>query len=125
MLRPAVLYDGSCGMCTGWAEWLRTRDAQGRLEFIPAQDTRAESISGKSVTELMSAMHWVGPDGTIVAGAAAVCDAIAYVNGVRWPSRLVRLPVVRTIAEMMYRVIARYRYRISGSNNACEIPRRK
>ena len=125
MSRPVVLYDGTCGMCTGWAEWLRKRDSQGRIDFIPAQDERASVISGKSLEEMMSAMHWVGADGRVVAGAAAVCDAVAYVDGVRWPSRIVRLPVVRIVAEFVYRVVARYRYRISGSKSACEIPRRR
>ncbi len=42
--RPVLLYDGGCGLCDGWAGFLRARDNKGRLSLAPLQSETGKRI---------------------------------------------------------------------------------
>lgn len=75
--------------------------------------------------QLMVALHFIDDSGRVVKGAPAVCDAMAYARGVTWPSRLVRMPLIRSVAAVVYRLVARFRYGAEGGSSACRVPDRR
>lgn len=111
------IYDGDCGFCSRCVDWASRRSD---VKFVPFQRT---DLATYSVTEeaAAEAVHFVGDDGRVVRGAAAVAGVLREC-GRGWPllAMLMRLPILRNVAEVAYRLIARNRYRLPGPA-ACSI----
>ena len=107
---PALIFDGDCGFCTSSAnkarEWLRLP----RVE--PWQHADLPPL-GLTPHECNEALQWVGVDGEIHSGHAAVAAAMRFRGGL-WGvlGRVIPLPVINILGSAAYRVIARNRHRL-------------
>jgi predicted DCC family thiol-disulfide oxidoreductase YuxK len=112
-----LLFDGDCGFCTTTAR-LAARIAPAAT-VTPYQ--RAD-LAGLHVREddAVAAVQWVAADGRTYAGAAAAARLL-IAGGRHWAmlGGLLLLPVVRTVAELVYRVVAANRHRLPGGTPAC------
>lgn len=68
---------------------------------------------GRSIEDLRSGIHARTADGRVVAGMAAIRAAYRAV-GKGWMVAPTAWPVLRPIADALYRQLARHRYRIGG-----------
>jgi predicted DCC family thiol-disulfide oxidoreductase YuxK len=119
------IYDGDCGFCSQCASW-GARRSDVRFEPFQLIDLTTYGITEEAAA---SAVHWVGSDGPpqaggtprVLRGAAAVAAVLRECRG-GWPmvGVVMRLPGIRTVAEVVYRWIARNRYRLPGTA-ACSI----
>lgn len=119
--RPLLIFDGDCGFCTTSA---RTSQRWLGLEHVePWQFLDLETLP---VTEAAcrQAVQWVAADGTVASAHDAFIAALLHAGG-RWAllGRLVGLPGVRSVAAVVYRLVARYRYRMPGGTPACRLPK--
>ena len=105
--RPLVIYDGACGFCRRWVARLQRWDRKGRLDYLPLQDPRAEEVSGRRRAALADAAHVVLPSGETLAGAAAFRAVCAFLPGGAVPRAVLGLPGALSVAERVYRWIAR------------------
>ena len=64
----------------------------------------------------------VESDGTITKGLDAFVPLLPGLRGGWLLLALWRMPILRPIAYMLYRVIARYRYRWFGKSDVCRVP---
>ena len=109
----AVLYDGNCPVCRGAVDRLRAWDREGRLSFVSAQDPAVASrFPEVSPEDLRESLHVVDSQGRTWRGARAVEALVRILPGWRWAGWLFRLPLVRPLAEAVYRWVARNRYRL-------------
>lgn len=105
--RALVVYDGECSFCRANARLLRGLDRAGRLRLRPLQDEGLyvdDPRLSRSACE--QSVHLVAEDGTIYAGSAAFREAVAKV-GFGPIAAVMRLPVVRDVAELVYRFVGR------------------
>jgi len=107
--RPIVVYDGSCGFCRDWVARLRIWDRHEALEYLPLQDPRAETLTGRSRAGLEQAAHVVLPSGDVLAGAAALRAICPYLPWGRLPALVFSMPGVLPLTERIYRWIAWHR----------------
>jgi predicted DCC family thiol-disulfide oxidoreductase YuxK len=109
-----VIYDGACGLCQGSVGWVSRRARPGAFEFLPCQaaERRARYPAIAEAT-CLEAIQLVLPDGRVLGGAAALPEILRRLRGWRWVAALFRLPGAGLIAPVVYRWIARNRYRIS------------
>ena len=111
------IYDGDCGFCSRCVEWASRRSD---VRFEPFQRT---DLAAYGITEdaAAAAVHFVGADGQVVRGAAAVAAVLRKCRR-GWPllGMAMRLPVIRNLAEVAYGLVARNRYRLPGPA-ACSI----
>lgn len=79
------------------------------------------SIYGVTEEAAATAVHVVSAEGRVFRGAAAVAAVLRECRS-GWPvlGTLMRLPLLRTIAEQAYSWVARNRYRLPGPA-ACSI----
>jgi predicted DCC family thiol-disulfide oxidoreductase YuxK len=70
--------------------------------------------------DAVAAVQWVARDGRTDAGAAAVARLL-IAAGRLWAvlGRFLLLPVIRFVAERVYRVVAANRHRLPGGTPAC------
>lgn len=123
-----VLYDGVCGLCDRFVQFLLRIDRHDRLRFAELQGpigTKILSQAGRSATPL-STVVVVADHGTdaqrLLDRSDAALFAIASAGGLYRGAEALRL-VPRFIRDAAYDLVARWRYRIFGRFDACPIPR--
>ncbi len=122
--RDVILYDGHCRLCRGGAKQLeRLLSAKGTELRSFRDDGVLAAFPGVSPERCEKAMQLVTGDGRVYEGAEAIVRAL----GRRPWGRLLFLyyvPGLRQVADLLYGVIARYRFRIAGRacpDGACAV----
>jgi predicted DCC family thiol-disulfide oxidoreductase YuxK len=117
--RWTVLYDGDCNFCRRTVRRLQRLDRDDRLALVPYQDREvAEFFAWLSRDALEDTLHVVSPAGEVWTGARAVERLVPLLRGGRVPALIFRLPLVRPLADRVYRWIARNRHRL-GCGEHC------
>ncbi|MFI5261814.1 MAG: DCC1-like thiol-disulfide oxidoreductase family protein [Candidatus Limnocylindrales bacterium] len=112
-----VLYDAECGFCAATTRWLRRRDRDARLTFLPLQAARqAERARVREVAlthDLPAALHVIDErTGRVEASGAAMLAVLGVLP--RWwiAARLVSVGPARRLTELGYRLGAGHRDRV-------------
>jgi predicted DCC family thiol-disulfide oxidoreductase YuxK len=115
-----LVYDGDCGFCTTSAGVARRI---GRGVTTEAWQLADLERLGVSSAEAAGAVQFVSAGGAVSSGAEAVARFLVAAGGA-WAAvgRLLLLPGVRHVAAGVYRVVARFRYRLPGGTPACRLP---
>ena len=123
-----ILYDGVCGLCDRFVQFLLRIDRDDRLRFAALQGpigTKILNEAGRAATAL-STVVVVADHGTetqrLLDRSDAALFAIASAGGLYRAAEALRL-VPRFIRDAAYDLIAKWRYRIFGRFEACPIPR--
>jgi predicted DCC family thiol-disulfide oxidoreductase YuxK len=117
-----LYFDGACPLCAREVAFLRRRDRSGRIRFTdiaaPGFDASATGIARQ---DLMDRIHGRLADGTVVEGVEAFRRLYALL-GFGWLVAPTRLPGVRQLLDLAYRVFARNRLRLTGrcGDEGCE-----
>lgn len=118
--RPVVLFDGVCGLCNRFVDWLIRHDDTGVLSFAPLQGPHGEKLvpAGDSDDRLDSVV--LMDYGKTYRRSSAALRAIALLG---WPWNLVKLFLIvpRPIRDAVYRFVAANRYRWFGKREACRV----
>ncbi len=118
--RPLLIFDGDCGFCTTSA-----RTGQRWLSLEHVEPWQFLDLDTLPVTETQcgAAVQWVAVDGTVASAHEAVIASLRHAGGI-WAvlGRILALPGVRPLAGVVYRIVARYRYRLPGGTPACRLP---
>ena len=122
---PWLIFDGDCAFCTSSAHWLarRLHHPKGpNARLVPWQFTDLTAL-GTTAERAKREALWVGTDGTIYGGAAGFAQWLKFRGGgYAVAGYVMDLPVVRTLAAAVYRVIAKNRHRMPGGSPACALP---
>lgn len=111
-----VIYDGECRMCVTAKEGLERMGEGDRARFIPYQSEEAVGRLGASYKPgRPDVAYLVEPNGTIRPGLDAFLPLLPGLPGGRLLLALMRIPLVRPLAEWAYGVVARHRYAWFGS----------
>lgn len=112
LTRPVLLWDGGCGFCARWVEWIRRRDPAGAIELLRASERGTypalTAIPGEALDH---AMHLALPDGRVLAGARAIPEILRHLPAWRRLTWLFLVPGVPWIADRAYRYVAARRHR--------------
>jgi predicted DCC family thiol-disulfide oxidoreductase YuxK len=117
-----VLYDGVCGLCDAFVQFLLKRDTKGTLSFTPLQGEMAKDVRAAHPTlpETLSTVAYL-KDGRLLLRSRAVFSIWRELGGAwRVLAGFRFLPVFLT--DLGYRIVAKVRYRIWGKKDSCDIP---
>jgi predicted DCC family thiol-disulfide oxidoreductase YuxK len=117
-----VVYDGGCKVCGRMVKVLASWDRGRELEIIPSQTPSAQArfpwIPPRAYAESMQVIR--ASDGKTWQGAAALEELLKVLPKGRSISWLFKIPFARPVAEKLYRLFARNRYRI-GCGEHCAV----
>lgn len=120
-MRNTVIYDGDCGICTRLAGFVRRR-------LRPDAEVRASqeldlAAYGVTEAECAEALQYVTSAGRTYAAQDAVARLLLASRPVWRPAgAALLLPGVNALAGVVYRWVARNRYRLPGASDACAVP---
>ena len=108
----ALLYDGSCAMCTEGVNQACRFDNTGNLELIDLFDPAVHArFPDLKPANLVKELHAVDDSGRVYRGALAVNEILRRQNGPRsWLAYLWYMPGYAWLAERQYKRIAASRY---------------
>lgn len=124
-----VLYDGVCGLCDRFVQFLLRRDHADALRFAPLQSelgTQLAARHGRDAHDLDTVcviVHYGDPaKEQMFIRSRAVLHAVAALGG-PWRA-LGWLRIVPTaVADLVYNIVARLRYRLFEKRTAaCAVP---
>ena len=120
--RPIIVFDAECLLCSANAQFVLNHDHEGRFLLASMQGEVGSALYRRF------GIDPTDPDTLIVVeGDRVRCDSdaiLAIWGGLGWPWRagaIFRL-VPRLLRDLVYRYVARNRYRLFGKRNTCWLP---
>lgn len=116
-----LFYDGVCGLCNRFVNFVLKYDRLGALRMAPLQGETAESLLDAADRETVSSVVLLVGNQTFRRSAAVV--RVLWRLGVVWKVVgtllwLVPLP----LRDLGYKLVARYRYQLFGKQESCRMP---
>ena len=118
---PVVFFDGVCGLCNRFVNLVMRLDRNEKLRFAPLQgETAKETLPPLSDdASEWSIMYWDGEQ--VYSGTDANIAICRELGGMLSVFTILRI-IPRGLREMMYRMVARTRYRLFGKMESCRVP---
>lgn len=113
-----VFFDGECGLCNGFVDFLMQHDHAQGLRYAPLQGATAARFT--RLPRDLDSVVVVDGDHVLVKSDAAL-TALARLGGV-WRWSAVARVIPRVLRDAIYDVIARHRYAWFGKREACRVP---
>src|SRR5688500_4082721 len=117
---PIVFYDGTCGLCHGFVQFMIRHDRAGIMRFAALQGDTAQREIPAYVGEL-STVVYCDDGGAVYSYSTGALRAIARLGGI-WRLASLLLYVPRSLRDMLYRWVARHRYAWFGTVDMCALP---
>ena len=126
--QTVVFFDGVCGLCDRFVQFLLDRDRGGRIRFAPLQGDLARTVlprHGLNPNDLDSVVvisRWQHQSERALTRAAAVLYTLDLLGGGWRIFARVAGVVPGPLANWLYHLVARFRYKVFGRFEACPLP---
>lgn len=125
---PIILYDGVCGLCNRLVQFLLKHDRDGRLRYASLQSGFAAKVlqrhgfDPKDLDTLHVVENFEQPDERVWQRSDAILRAGRRLGGIWSPLATLGRIVPRPLRDLVYRSVARNRYRVFGKYDTCMLP---
>lgn len=114
-----ILFDGICGLCNAWVDFVLRRDRANTFKFATLQGAFAQRRVPLAAESLDSVVLISG-DRTFYKSSAAL-RILADLGGL-WPLVSALLVIPPFLRNAIYDLIAANRYRLFGKRENCRVP---
>ncbi|MCC6697872.1 MAG: thiol-disulfide oxidoreductase DCC family protein [Candidatus Hydrogenedentes bacterium] len=122
MEHPVILFDGVCNLCNSSVQFVIRHDRHGRFRFAALQSEAGKRLLNRCGcgTDDMTSVVLVEDDRCYRESTAALrvlrdCDGL-------WRMLYVGIVIPRFLRDVLYRIVARNRYRWFGIRDKCMVP---
>ena len=125
---PIILYDGVCGLCNSLVQFLLKHDRQGRLRFASLQSDFAAKVlqrhgfDPKDLDTLHVIENYEQPGERVLQRSDAILRAGRELGSFWSVSAAAANVIPRALRDLVYRFVARNRYRVFGKYDTCMLP---
>ena len=119
---PILLFDGHCNLCNAWVQFIVKRDSAGTIRFASLQSGAGRRLleEHKIDENYIESLVFFEEERFSVS-STAVLRTLSFLDS--WQKHLIFLIVVpRSLRDLVYRFIARNRYKWFGRREQCMIP---
>ncbi|MBT3667798.1 MAG: DUF393 domain-containing protein [Opitutae bacterium] len=113
-----ILYDGDCGLCNAWVDFVLKQDKHKRFKFAPLQSEVAKVIDLDAAVNLKSIVYV--RSGRKYSKSGAALRILRDLGGI-WLITWIFWFIPFFIRDLIYVLIAKNRYRIFGKTTSCRI----
>jgi predicted DCC family thiol-disulfide oxidoreductase YuxK len=128
-MHPILLYDGVCGLCNRFVQFILRRDRDAIFRFASLQSSFAASIlarHGANPTALDTVYVVINhdlPSESLLSRSDAAAFVLKQLGGPWRPTASLLQLLPRFLCDAAYNAVARHRYRIFGRLDVCTLPR--
>ena len=123
-----VLFDGVCGLCNKFVQYVLNHDPHGRFHFASLQSNLAKEILSRHGRNagLLKTVYLIEQPGSatekLYSKSAAAIRVLSELEG---PTRALRLflLVPGPLRDIGYDLVAAIRYRVFGKSDTCPLPK--
>ncbi len=128
-----VLFDGICNFCNSSVNFVIERDPHGYFKFAPLQSDTGRELTAKFGIETAVTANGEDAGGDPIDSVILLEDGKVFTHseaalriaarlegGWKWLGVLRIVPAA--VRDAIYRLVARWRYRVFGKMDACMIP---
>jgi len=119
---PILLFDGHCNLCNAWVNFIVKRDPSCRILFASLQSPAGRRLleDHKIDANYIDSLVLFEEDKVSVSSTAAL-RILSYLDG--WERHLIYLTILpRTFRDLVYRFVAKNRYKWFGRREQCMVP---
>ena len=119
---PILLFDGHCNLCNAWIQFIVKRDSAGTIRFASLQSGAGRRLLEEhKIDENYFESLVFFEEERFSVSSTAVLRTLSFLDS--WQKHLIFLIVVpRSLRDLVYRFIARNRYKWFGRREHCMIP---
>lgn len=118
---PIIFFDGVCGLCNGFVDFVIRRDYEHYFRFAPLQGETARERLTPEDTRNLSTFVLLDQDGTH-RRSKAVVRVLSQMRGVWSVIGFLLAMIPRPLRDLGYRLVARFRYLLFGKKESCRLP---
>jgi predicted DCC family thiol-disulfide oxidoreductase YuxK len=115
-----VFFDGVCGLCNSFIDFLIRRNGGGKLMFSPLQGATAKRLISSEYIETMETVVFVRRNKTYVK-STAVLKILMQLGG-PWRLLFIFFAVPVFVRNYLYKAISNKRYDWFGKRENCRLP---
>ena len=119
---PILLFDGHCNLCNAWVQFIVKRNPAKTIRFASLQSKAGRALldEHKIAQDYLDSLVLIEEERFSVSSSAAL-RTLSYLS--TWESQLKLLLVLPSpLRDLVYRFVARYRYKWFGRREQCMIP---
>ena len=117
-----VLFDGVCNFCNGAINFVIDRDTAEYFKFAPLQSKIGDEMREKFGIDRFETDSVVLIEGDrVYIHSTAALRIARRLSGI-WSWFYIFIIVPRPIRDLIYKLIAKYRYKFFGRQEACMVP---
>jgi predicted DCC family thiol-disulfide oxidoreductase YuxK len=120
-MKPKIIFfDGVCNLCNGFVDFLIRHDHKQRFLYASLQGETAATLLEQRDRESLSTVVYYD-QGTVTRKSRAVIKIFSELGGV-WRLLAILRVVPPPLADSIYNLISRNRYRWFGKRESCRLP---
>ena len=119
---PILLFDGHCNLCNAGVQFIVKRNPAKTIRFASLQSRAGRALLDKNNIDqnYIDSLVFIEEDKFSMSSTAAL-RTLSYLS--TWESQLKFLLVLpRPLRDLVYRFVARYRYKWFGRRDQCMVP---
>ncbi len=119
---PVILFDGVCNLCNGFVQFVIRHDKKQQFHFGALQTPNAQQLlsdfhlSDKHLKTIILIQN-----NKAFTESAAVLNVAKQLQG-GWKLFYVFIIIPKPLRDWVYKLVAKYRYRIFGKREVCMVP---
>ncbi|MDA1353733.1 MAG: DCC1-like thiol-disulfide oxidoreductase family protein [bacterium] len=114
-----VFFDGVCGLCNGWVDFLLDIDSNSRLKFSPLQGEKAK-LSLKGIQEQLDTVVYY-KNHQVFTKSTAILEILKDMGGL-WSLIYIFKVIPKVFRDALYKAVSKNRYKLFGQSDACRMP---
>jgi len=128
--RPIILYDGVCGLCNRFNQFVLERDFKDIFRFAPLQGSFANGVltrhgaDPRKLDTIYIVLDYNQPTERLLSKSQAILFTLQTLGG-RWRVLSAFTVLPKPIRDVGYDLVAHNRYRIFGRYETCLVPQEK
>ena len=125
-----VFFDGVCGLCNRFVDFVLSRDRREAIRFAPLQSqtanrlnlTKRFAMQSNSETPVFDTVVWLDGTGAMFVRSAAVVRVLWQLGGIWSLLGTLLWLIPQPLRDLGYRLISANRFRMFGRKETCRLP---
>ncbi len=118
--QPIIFFDGVCGLCNGFVDFIMSIDHKKRFLFSPLQSEFAKTHLPPGMTQDLKSVVLLS-EGKLHTKSEAVIKVMSEIGGI-WKVINLGKILPRALSNKVYDMVAENRYSLFGKKETCRLP---